>query len=602
MKKLLGTLLPLLCALAATAQVTLRGTVKDSLGNPIPDASIVAPGKKVSSNAHGAFTIVVDSLPVNLRAAHLKYVARSIRVVKAGAPLYFRLAPRKSAGEVYKFKNTTSAETYADVAAAPSFYNTYASSAPPARSRTTTAASSASISYSWSSSPKTEARTREDRLMKTPKKSTNTGSLLTAGELSDFKKWKLWSDYTPETFSISKDQWGLLFRQRYCVQVKTATHQPIVGEPVYLLDKSGDTLWSAISDNTGKAELWGREDGETATAGTELLCGGRRQRAAAFTEGINLFVHQRDCRSSDNVDIAFVVDATGSMSDEIRFLQDELGTIIGRLREKHRGINLRTASVFYRDKEDDYLTRQLDFSEKTEPLLDFIKKQEAGGGGDFPEAVDAALSKAIDGLHWSSSARAKLLFLVLDAPPHDDAKARMKRLVRRAAAQGIRIIPVVCSGIDKPTEYLMRCLALATNGTYVFLTDDSGIGDTHLKPTTDDFKVELLTDLIVRLVNEMVYIAPCSGAAPEAPVVPGQHPVTVTIFPNPARDYVELRATESIKEIYLTDFTGKVLQRINTGSKGNWRIELRGYPAGTYLLRYLVEGKGWGSEKVLLAP
>lgn len=37
---------------------------------------------------------------------------------------------------------------------------------------------------------------------------------------------------------------------------------------------------------------------------------------------------------------------------------------------------------------------------------------------------------------------------------------------------------------------------------YVFLTDDSGIGNDHLEPTPSDYKVEKLNNLIVRLIEK----------------------------------------------------------------------------------------------------
>ena len=78
----------------------------------------------------------------------------------------------------------------------------------------------------------------------------------------------------------------------------------------------------------------------------------------------------------------------------------------------------------------------------------------------------------------------------------------IKNEIKKAQEKGIKIIPIVASGADKTVEYLMRYFSVSTNGTYVFLTDDSGIGNKHLKPTTADFKVEKLNNLIVRLINK----------------------------------------------------------------------------------------------------
>jgi hypothetical protein len=50
----------------------------------------------------------------------------------------------------------------------------------------------------------------------------------------------------------------------------------------------------------------------------------------------------------------------------------------------------------------------------------------------------------------------------------------------------------------------MRSFAILTNGTYVFITDDSGVGNDHLEPTIGEYELEKLNDLLVRLVGEYV--------------------------------------------------------------------------------------------------
>ena len=65
----------------------------------------------------------------------------------------------------------------------------------------------------------------------------------------------------------------------------------------------------------------------------------------------------------------------------------------------------------------------------------------------------------------------------------------MRDNVAAAARRGIRILPVVSSGADTETEFLMRTAAAVTGGAYVFLTDDSGIGYSHLEPTIGDYDV-----------------------------------------------------------------------------------------------------------------
>ena len=198
----------------------------------------------------------------------------------------------------------------------------------------------------------------------------------------------------------------------------------------------------------------------------------------------------------------FVCDTTGSMGDELSYLQQELSDIILRVKKQNGNIPLRLSVNFYRDKEDQYVVRPFPFVDEVNTAISNLKAQSAEGGGDFEEAVEQALNDAIYKHEWSSNASAKLLFLILDAPPHDSAKAEMQKLMTAAAKNGIRIIPVTASGIDKNTEYLMRALSTGTGGTYVTLTDDSGIGGSHIEPTIGESKVYKLNDLLVNIIND----------------------------------------------------------------------------------------------------
>ena len=204
------------------------------------------------------------------------------------------------------------------------------------------------------------------------------------------------------------------------------------------------------------------------------------------------------------IDIAFIVDATGSMSDEISFLQADLTNIISTVQSKHNDADIRTAALFYRDEGDEYVTRVNDFTDKLSQTTDFIKKQCADGGGDYPEAVHTALVSGLQELSWREDQTIRLAFILLDAPPHkqDDVIKKLQDFVPQYAKSGIRIIPVAASGVDKPTEFFLRFIALATDGTYVFITNHSGIGNDHMAATVGDYKVELLNELMVRLVDQ----------------------------------------------------------------------------------------------------
>ncbi|MBL7742532.1 MAG: carboxypeptidase-like regulatory domain-containing protein [Chitinophagaceae bacterium] len=432
--------------------------------------------------------------------------------------------------------------------------------------------------------------------------------ILTAGEVNDFNKWKMWEDYTENEFRAMSVQWGLKPKKRYSVQLTDRQKNAVINGAVYLVSKTtGDTIWKAFTDNTGKAELWAGFFSDSTIDENVFIAderGNRVSNPSVFTNGVNLLVADRPCNVSADVDIAFEVDATGSMSDEIEFLKLELEDVIRNTMEKYQSLSLKAASVFYRDKGDEYLAKYVPFHDDLLKTLNFIKLQSAAGGGDGPEAVDDALSMALDSLHWNSNARTRLLFLVLDAPPHNDAKEKMQRLIVKAAAKGIRIIPVACSGTDKSTEFLMRSMALATNGTYAFLTDHSGVGGSHVKPTTDKYDVELLNTLLQRLISQFLYAKDChvdEKAQMPVEIRQPENVYAVKLYPNPTNGRFTIESKKDIKEMFIADFTGKMLMRLgDADKKGRWQVDIGNYPSGVYLVKYITADNTWGAEKVVL--
>jgi hypothetical protein len=587
--------------LCGTEPIQLKGCVMGEEGTPVTGASIMVKGSKAGTvtDSAGRFSWIVSKLPVTLLVSAIGYESREIAVdeKRAADELIIKLKPLREALEEVVVTGYEVSTSKKDVAF----------SVPVTARGLSARVAGVSVSRGRKEGMVIEKPLASDKAIKT----TGDGdiephsSLLTAGELSDFKKWKLWGDYSEKEFKEYGKHWKLFPKQRYCVQVQNETRQGIAGEKVYLVNvDTKDTVWQSFTDNTGKAELWAAiQEGEDQQGRYSISCNNQSvPLAQVFEKGINRITIKKDCNASNFVDIAFVVDATGSMGDEIRYLQAELADIISHVSEKYKEVNLRLGSVFYRDHGDEYLTRPLDFQTDPSVLLRFIKNQSAMGGGDTPEAVDAALTSALNDLHWKEGARAKILFLVLDAPPHDDARDQVDSQVTLAAQLGIRIVPIVCSGIDKSTEYLMRSIALATNGSYVFLTDDSGIGNKHIKPTTDEFRVELLNTLVQRLIGEMIYIPPCNGADRKDTVNDlVSNTGKVVVFPNPSTGRISIEAPEPINEIYLTDFAGKMLKRMEVSNKqSKWQLDLGNHPAGTYLVKYYMENKGWGTEKIVL--
>jgi hypothetical protein len=332
---------------------------------------------------------------------------------------------------------------------------------------------------------------------------------ITAAEWNDLNEWNFWLNLGQnEDFNKAQENWKFYLTTRYSFVIKDSKSNPLIDCELILKNLNGDELWKARTNNEGKAELW-LNTSEQADVGLTAVVNYLNQKTTIidpkpYEDGINEVVVASEGTPELNVDIMFVVDATGSMIDEIEFLKSELLDVIGRVEALNSQLSLRVGSVFYRDEGDEYVIRVTPFSTNLNETLGFINDQHADGGGDYEEAVHTALSAAITLLSWSKNARARMLFLLLDAPPHhtDLIVNDLKDIITKTAEKGIRIIPISASGINKDTEFLFRFFAVATNGTYVFITNDSGIGQEHIEATVGDYEVELLNDLIVRLINK----------------------------------------------------------------------------------------------------
>jgi hypothetical protein len=201
------------------------------------------------------------------------------------------------------------------------------------------------------------------------------------------------------------------------------------------------------------------------------------------------------------LDIALVIDTTGSMGDEMAFLQTEIQSISMRIEKVYPDAEQRWALIVYRDVGDAYVAQGYDFGSDPEAFRDNLAAQWVDGGGDFPEAPDAALA-AMNELSWrEGESNARLAFWVADAPHHNERASDMTDAVAGAQELGIHVYPVASSGIDEFTELLMRSTAQLTGGRYIFLTSDSGIGGDHKEPSIPCYFVTRLDVAMLRMVD-----------------------------------------------------------------------------------------------------
>jgi len=208
------------------------------------------------------------------------------------------------------------------------------------------------------------------------------------------------------------------------------------------------------------------------------------------------------------LDIVFAIDATGSMADEIDKLKTSMRAVADQIAHLPSRPDLCFGLVAYRDRGDEFFVRGADLTSDLGAFQDVLGRLRAGGGGDYPEAMNEALHTAVHRISWRGEGTARIVILLADAPPHLDYGApHYEHDLRAAQARGVKIFGVGASGLDRQGETILRQMAQFTGGRFVFLTYDqarnpaSGPGRETVHDVRN-YSVETLDKLLVRLVSE----------------------------------------------------------------------------------------------------
>jgi uncharacterized protein YegL len=176
------------------------------------------------------------------------------------------------------------------------------------------------------------------------------------------------------------------------------------------------------------------------------------------------------------VEVAFVLDTTGSMSGLIEGAKRKIWSIATAIVDSHPDADIRMGLVAYRDIGDDYVTKTFDLTADIQDLYSNLLELKAHGGGDWPESVNEALDVAVNKLRWTLTGDVKrIVFLVGDAPPHMDYAQDTKYPVTLAVAkQKDIIVNAVLAGDARDTERVWRDIAQNGNGRFIPIPQDGG--------------------------------------------------------------------------------------------------------------------------------
>jgi len=333
--------------------------------------------------------------------------------------------------------------------------------------------------------------------------------MLTAGEWNDNDNWGFFSGIVNKDL-VSFPSYGIDPTQRIAVTVKNESGENLPNAKVQLLAEDGNSIWNAVTNKNGIAYLFETDGKKGASVKVNSPSGAE----ANATVEKHSDTQSEEVSKANNVDVAvtvadsptwyndtqvmFIVDTTGSMGDEMFYLQSDFGSIAEELNDE----KITWSVSFYKDAGDEYVVKgENAFSNDPKFIRSQLNAESADGGGDNPEAVAEALTDAFSNHEWKDDT-AKVAFLIFDAPPHDEKAIEVQNAVKVASEKGIHLVPVVSSNAMRETELFGRAVAICTGAPYVFLTDDSGIGGSHLEPIIGDYEVEKLHDVIVRIINE----------------------------------------------------------------------------------------------------
>jgi VWA domain-containing protein len=176
------------------------------------------------------------------------------------------------------------------------------------------------------------------------------------------------------------------------------------------------------------------------------------------------------------VEVAFVLDTTGSMGGLIEGAKRKIWSIATAIVDSNPDADIRMGLVAYRDIGDDYVTRKVDLTRDIQDLYASLLELKARGGGDWPESVNEALDVAVNKLQWTAGSDARrIVFLVGDAPPHMDyAQDTKYPLTLAVAKQKDIIVNAVLAGNAADTERVWRDIAQNGNGRFIPIPQDGG--------------------------------------------------------------------------------------------------------------------------------
>ncbi len=225
---------------------------------------------------------------------------------------------------------------------------------------------------------------------------------------------------------------------------------------------------------SGRALFFPKAEGFAGTLMASTKCQGGRASAQFDVSADDGVVEltldkQRVLPTDKTIDIAFVLDTTGSMSEEIGAVKTTIRKVSAELTKLN--VDVRIGLVEYRDVTDKFTTRVYPMTSNISDFAREVDALKAGGGGDTPEHMNEGLRVAVSQLAWSDQSVARIAFVISDAPPHLDYAndTPYTTTMKQANRAGIQLFTIAASGMDATGQAVLRQIAQYTGGTNMFV-------------------------------------------------------------------------------------------------------------------------------------
>ena len=297
-----------------------------------------------------------------------------------------------------------------------------------------------------------------------------------AGEWDDNANYR---DYVKWLKESPRNVARLDVSDRQFIVVKDSKGKPVPNCKLSIKSNGQET--SLVTMASGRA-LWfphayaSKPQGAPGDAATvTALCGASTTGISAKIQGqldsITQLVLDTERRlpARRTIDLAFVLDTTGSMSEEIDAVKATIKMVAEKLSTEQTDV--RIGLVEYKDRGDELVTKAYQFSSNLSAFSQQVSGIVASGGGDLPEDMQKGVQDAIEKLSWRSDAVARMVVVIADAPPHLDYQDEKSFAdsAKLAAAKGIKLFTVSASGMNDTGQVVMRQMAQFTGASNLFV-------------------------------------------------------------------------------------------------------------------------------------